>query len=92
LVFRRWGYNSYRTIRAALFSLKMDKFGLFFRWRRRDEEIIKTIKERKKERLSLSLSLFKKKKKVLFFLLLRPLLLLLLFLLLWEYLSIHLLI
>jgi hypothetical protein len=41
----------------------MDKFGLFFRWRRRDEEIIKTIKERKKERLSLSLSLFKKKKK-----------------------------
>jgi len=35
----------------------MDKFGLFFRWRRRDEEIIKTIKERKKERLSLSLSL-----------------------------------
>jgi hypothetical protein len=71
----------------------MDKFGLFFRWRRRDEEIIKTIKETKKERLSLSLSLFKKKKKVFFFLLLRPLLLLLLlFLLLWEYLSIHLLI
>jgi hypothetical protein len=43
----------------------MDKFGLFFRWRRRDEEIIKTIKERKKERLSLSLSLFKKKKNIL---------------------------
>jgi hypothetical protein len=41
----------------------MDKFGLFFRWRRRDEEIIKTIKERKKERLSLSLSLYLKKKK-----------------------------
>jgi hypothetical protein len=40
----------------------MDKFGLFFRWRRRDEEIIKTIKERKKERLSLSLYLKKKKK------------------------------
>jgi len=36
----------------------MDKFGLFFRWRRRDDEIIKTIKERKKERKALSFSLY----------------------------------